>query len=685
MMIFALFAKMMVCSGILYGYYWLFLRNKKFHHYNRFYLLAATALSIPIPFIKIPILFETETTTGQIVYQSMDIISVSRWEDEFVENSTTNILSNYFNLQTVLIVLYAVGICVLLYMLGCSFMYIRNITKKYSFKIINRLKFYNTSEPGTPFSYFKTIFWNVRLDLNSSEGQQIFRHELFHVNQRHSVDILFLECVRILFWVNPFFHLIKKELKAIHEFLADQHAVSDNNQHDYAELLILQTINAKKSTIANYFFQNHIKRRITMITQLKTKKYTYSSRLLVLPLALLLFCAIALYSQNGRPSAVKKEWNGSEWERATESITVLVDAGHGGKDAGAHNDAGLQEKDLALSIARQIKENASAYNINVIMTRETDVFPTLKERTELAKTVKADLIISVHVAASHPSNLTKNGFDIYITNKNQQTHGQSKLLAQHISTQINTLYTVSPIKQRKENGIWILDAVTCPAVLIECGYITNDADLAFISKIENQEKIAKSILKGIVDYQSTEKNVYTPKVDKTVSNIYDTIPASQQAKDKKVDSDQLHQDRIIQLQHEKQLRILKMQQIESDRQKLVEARNGEIENKKQFQMQKKQEMELDHQKIALQESKLQKEKQLMMVKQQEMELLRQRSNEDRNAQNKKSTEAQEELQLDVKPGMNKSETRGNKTNTKERGMDDAGQKEEKQKTKEEQQ
>jgi hypothetical protein len=208
-----------------------------------------------------------------------------------------NLFGWFLSAKNDLYVLYAAVIAVILFTLVRTFMYIRRISKKYPYEVINNLKFYNTSEPGTPFSFFRSIFWNRELTLDSEKGQQIFRHELFHVQQRHTVDIMLTEIITACFWYNPLFHIIKKELKAIHEFLADQYAASGSDRYAYAELLVQQTISSGRLSLSNYFFQNHIKRRIAMITQLKKGRYNYWSRLMPLPVAALLFCSIALYAK----------------------------------------------------------------------------------------------------------------------------------------------------------------------------------------------------------------------------------------------------------------------------------------------------------------------------------------------------------------------------------------------------
>ena len=485
-----LLTKMFICSVILFGYYWLFLRNKKFHHYNRFYLLMAAILSIIIPFMRIP-LFPGESAPW--IERSVGIISVNQWEDEFTGPSVVGEAQNYT--QFLIGGVYAAGVIVLIGLLFKSLVYIRKLTRRYPFEQVNELRIYNTTETGTPFSFFQSIFWNKQLDVNSPDGQKIFRHELFHVKQRHSADILFLELVTIICWFNPVFHLIKREIKAIHEFLADQYAISQDNRYDYAELLIMQTISRKKLSLSNFFFQNHIKRRIAMITQFKNKKYSYWSRLMVLPLLVFLFLAVALHSQGPSERQV------SVSEKLSQAITVLIDPGHGGQDNGAKSQDGqLNEKDIVLEISKKITEQAARYNIKVITTRNSDLFPSLKERVDLAATSKVDLIVSLHVAAA-PGDATANGFEFFVTKNNTPAGEESKRLGVSIAEQINSFYKTGNIKQRNNQGIYILDKASCPSIIVECGYMTNPTDLSFITQEANQEKIAAGILEGIVKYK----------------------------------------------------------------------------------------------------------------------------------------------------------------------------------------
>lgn len=519
--------KVMLCSGILLGYYWLFLRNRRFHHYNRFYLQATLLLSVILPFIRIPVLNRAQNGVNQVFYQTLEVLTVNYGEPDGPD-AGPGALARLITVENTLYLLYGAASAVLLCILIRSLLYIRSISKKYPFERIGGLKFFSTHEPGTPFSFFRSIFWNKDLPFNSPHGQQIFRHELFHVQQKHSSDIILTEIVTAFFWCNPFFHLLKKELKAIHEFLADQYAISDNDRYAYAELLVLQTLKANHIHITNYFFQNHIKRRIAMITNNQSKKVTYRSRLMALPVLALAFCSIALYAQQ----ASTKDGTASFSGTSQKPITVVIDAGHGGTDPGAiSNDGKVKEKDLALQISQKIQQLASSYNVNVVMTRTNDDLPGnttdksegLKARTALTEKAKADLFISIHISSTggHTDITPDNGFEVWVSNKDGNGNTQlSKQLGTAVVKELSKIYPTYPSLKQRSTNIWVLEQSPCPALLIECGFISNDKDLAYISNSSNQETIARKILEGIVNFKNK------PAADAPAANAPAVSPKS---------------------------------------------------------------------------------------------------------------------------------------------------------------
>src|SRR6187399_318731 len=364
--------QVIAASGLLYGYYHFALRNKRFHRYNRFYLLMAIVISSFIPFLNIPVYFSEKETESSVMLQTLQVISSPSLSSESSVVSTAiqteSITATWFTTANVIYLLYLFILSFFLIRVFISLSKIRSIIKRNPVEQLDKIKFINTNEPGTPFSFFRWLFWNNKIELHSEKGEQIFRHELFHIQQKHSWDVIFMEFISMIFWINPFFHLIKKELKTIHEFLADEFAIGEDKNWQYAELLLMQVLNTS-THLVNPFFHNQIKRRIAMITTSAKPSYQYLRKLMVLPMAAIIIFLFAFSYKN-------KRIDPHEFEKAINSITVVIDAGHGGTDAGAKTkDGKYTEAELSLAIAKKLEELGPEYNINVIMSRKDEKFP----------------------------------------------------------------------------------------------------------------------------------------------------------------------------------------------------------------------------------------------------------------------------------------------------------------------
>jgi TonB family protein len=500
MAVFIFIAKLIIVSGCLYGYYHLFLRNKRFHHYNRFYLLLVGLLSFIIATINIPVHFFWGKQPQSGLIQTLKVITVSGWEEPVTIYANPYSWRHWLTIQNGLYFVYLAGLVTALIAVLRSLAYINRLKNKYPFETIDQLKIFNTAEPGTPFSFFKAIFWDKNISLHDARGGQILRHELFHVKQRHSADILLMEMLCCIAWFNPFLHLIKKELRTIHEFLADEYAVSGNNRYDYAELLLLHAMQQPAPVITHPFFHNQIKRRITMITQSNLiRRGGYFSRIMALPLLLVLASAFAVKITGKSPAKRSAAY-------ALRTLTVVIDPGHGGIFPGAQNENGLLEKNITLSLAKKIEALAKNYNINVVLTRNSDglvgnasnLKEDLQNRIALANNAKPDLFVSLHVNSTEEKTSSRSGFDVYISGRNGHTGDRE--LATVLLTGLKDIYAVNETIQQREIGIVVLDKSNCPAVCLECGYITNAQDVLFITNPANQEKVARKILEGLMQY-----------------------------------------------------------------------------------------------------------------------------------------------------------------------------------------
>ncbi len=331
--------KLVTCTTLFYGYYFFFLRNKRMHQYNRFYILASVTLSIMLPLIKLPLLSAGNEELA--ITKTLQSIAFGGWEHEIVITAKHGFLNSLITAQNIIIFIYVTGVLLAIYPVIRSLAYIKSLSLNHTAQELENIWFYDTAEPGTPFSFFNTVFWNNNISIETEEGQQIFRHELYHITQKHSYDILFMQLACSLLWFNPFCYLLNKELKAIHEFLADEYAASGTDKHQYAELLVMQAISPKQIFISNQFFYNQIKRRITMILQNNNTRYSYIRKAMAVPVVLLMFCACSLKNKDeamvqslpeAKLQALPKETNNVSEKKDSSVITLPKEVGNLSKD-----------------------------------------------------------------------------------------------------------------------------------------------------------------------------------------------------------------------------------------------------------------------------------------------------------------------------------------------------------------
>ena len=273
------FLQVLICSGIMLLYYAMMLRNKKFHHYNRFYILATIVLSWFIPLIKIIVttpVAEQQTGLDQVMTMIAD--NNSAFEKTVADKGFQ------INWDMVIISTFAFVSLLFVFFLVKGLFRIYYLLKTNGYKNFGEVYLIFTKANGTPFSFFKYIFWNEEIQLQSNTGKQMLQHELIHVKEKHSVDKIIMQIVLIVGWYNPFFWFAKNEMNLIHEFIADKKSVDEGDASSLAEMLLAAAYPQQQYLLANSFFFSPIKRRLLMITNNKNPRFSYVRRLIVLPL-----------------------------------------------------------------------------------------------------------------------------------------------------------------------------------------------------------------------------------------------------------------------------------------------------------------------------------------------------------------------------------------------------------------
>ena len=192
-----------------------------------------------------------------------------------------------------------------------------------------------------------------------------------------------------------------------------------------------------------------------------------------------------------------------------DEITVIIDAGHGGRDGGTVGVDGVSvEKDLNLDISLMICDMLKNSGINVIMTRTEDISLTddevggsrknqdLSARLKIAESAANPIFVSVHMNAFPIEKYS--GTQVYYSTNDEN----GKSLAYLLQNNVKTFLQKDNNRKIKPAGsnIYILDKISCPAVLIECGFLSNNEECAKLADRDYRQKMAFVISSTIIEY-----------------------------------------------------------------------------------------------------------------------------------------------------------------------------------------
>jgi N-acetylmuramoyl-L-alanine amidase len=183
-------------------------------------------------------------------------------------------------------------------------------------------------------------------------------------------------------------------------------------------------------------------------------------------------------------------------------MKLYLDAGHGGKDTGASGN-GLFEKNVNLEICKRIETYLKDYlNVEVMTTRETDIYLTLNERTDKANKWGATAFLSVHINAN--TSPSPRGFESYIyPNANSATRAFQNVMHQEIFKQISSFGI--PDKGKKQANFHVLRESQMKAILTENGFISNSADATLMKRAEFLDRLALGHVVGLEKFFGLNK------------------------------------------------------------------------------------------------------------------------------------------------------------------------------------
>ena len=196
-------------------------------------------------------------------------------------------------------------------------------------------------------------------------------------------------------------------------------------------------------------------------------------------------------------------------DTVNKKITVIIDAGHGGEDAGAVSDSGILEKEINFQISEKIRDVLILLGINVKMTRTEDKLLykpeenikgqrkacDLKNRYLITKEYENAVFVSIHT--NKFPNKKYGGFQVYYSKNNPK----SKNIAFMVQSLIHEKLQNDNNRKIKEAGssIYLLDRIECPAILVECGFLSNDRDCKDLTDSKYTKKMAFLVANAILE------------------------------------------------------------------------------------------------------------------------------------------------------------------------------------------
>lgn len=302
-----------LCLILFATTYKLLISNLTHFTWTRFYILASLILSLVLPFIIIPIQWSTKLISTTPFTNSL-LPHGKQSVTQAVAINTNSIQANS-GTSSLQIILYTVFAIYLIGIVFRTFLFAKNLTNIYGFiKKNSKVKennywLVNITNQVPAFSFFNYIFINNNYkNLSSEELQTIKDHELIHVKQYHTFDILFVELVGILFWFNPIVGYFKRSLQEIHEYIVDEIITGNNeNKKAYAELLLNLASESTGFSLAASFTGEYVKRRITMLVQPRSSYKQKYKFIILIPLTAILLISFSCIKTPNTNSKLEPE------------------------------------------------------------------------------------------------------------------------------------------------------------------------------------------------------------------------------------------------------------------------------------------------------------------------------------------------------------------------------------------
>ena len=270
------FGTIVLSSGLFLLCYMLFLRNEKYHQLNRFYLLLTLTFSSLLPFLRfhLPVLAPSVHYVEKMSAVTETAVNHTGW---IIYAAVASLFFVFFLFKLIKVLQLIIG---------------KQYVKVIGLKVINRM-----GQTG-PFSFFRYVVVDCS-SFNDNELDLVLRHEAAHAQQWHTLDILFVELLGVIYWFNPFVWAYKSVLKSQHEYAADAAVIHSNvPRNDYFDLILKQIRHQNRQAPVHSFSATAVKSRIRMMMATVHGRRRWMRYLSVIPMSALLVAGNSLLASS---------------------------------------------------------------------------------------------------------------------------------------------------------------------------------------------------------------------------------------------------------------------------------------------------------------------------------------------------------------------------------------------------
>lgn len=266
--------------------YDLFLKKETFFQWNRVYLIATSVLSFVVPFLKVgaisraipkeymvqlPTVLLGDLSTSSFMTQGEEVLISA-------QNATT-----FWNFSEILLTIWGAGAAIATGLLVFKIYKVSKLKKKGTLSETKGINIVVLPETDVAFSFLNTMF--IGAQISETHRKDVLLHEEIHIKQRHTLDLLLFELLRIVAWFNPLVYVFQNRMEALHEYIADRGVAKQKEDVSYYETLLAQVFKTEKISFINTFF-NHslIKKRIIMLQKSKSNRLFQLKYLVLIPM-----------------------------------------------------------------------------------------------------------------------------------------------------------------------------------------------------------------------------------------------------------------------------------------------------------------------------------------------------------------------------------------------------------------